>query len=177
MPCACAFLPQILASLGHESGTAAVGQHSRKAERVRALTNINVEASTGKPTREREVRLYCTLQPGYYTVLTAPYLLGMEGPYTLTLHSNFPVHLQTLWPPIVEIEAPESKNKREMLERKLRGWMDSAKARFRRAVPPDEVCVAPTQQNPQPCCTSAPAIILSHTMAHDFTRLCPTCLL
>lgn len=70
-----------------------------RALRVTELTNSNVMACSGDPVRQFEVSCYATLQPGTYTVLMGTFLAGMEGPFTLTLHSNFDGDLRQLWPP------------------------------------------------------------------------------
>ena len=87
---------RVLDSLGRENKHARRGGGEvlmGKAQRVRALTNANVVASSGQPVRKREIQLYATLQPGMYTILVAAYQKGMEGPFTLTLHSNYEVDL------------------------------------------------------------------------------------
>jgi hypothetical protein len=93
---------QVLAGLGREttaSAAAVGGAVALKAERAHTLTAANVVASSGHPVRQREVRCYTSLAPGAYTVLVAAYQRGMEGPFTLTLRSNYAVEFQGLWPP------------------------------------------------------------------------------
>lgn len=51
--------------------------------------------------REREQTIYCTLEPGVYVLLAATYLPGMEGPFSITLVSNFSLmDVTQLWPPV-----------------------------------------------------------------------------
>jgi hypothetical protein len=128
---------QIIASLGRETGIS--GSTKRKAERVRALMNTNVVCHTGAPVRERELRMSTTLEPGHYTLLVAPYATGMEGPFTLTLHSNFNVDMETLWPPVEEVVEREPTNMRERIEFKLQDWRNRAHKMFRTAVPYDPI--------------------------------------
>jgi hypothetical protein len=58
-----------------------------------------VVVSGGHPVRQREIRVYATLPPGAYTILIACYQKLMEGPFTLTVYSNYRVHTSGLWPP------------------------------------------------------------------------------
>ena len=69
-----------------------------RAMRVTHLDTSNVVASSGDAARTREVKCYCTLQPRVYTILCATYVKGMEGPFALSLQSNFPIKVEQLWP-------------------------------------------------------------------------------
>jgi len=88
----------ILTGLGRETGLSA-DFTAVAAKRVVALTNTNVVVSSGNPIRQREIRTYATLPPGAYTILVACYQKLMEGPFTLTVYSNYRVHSSGLWPP------------------------------------------------------------------------------
>jgi hypothetical protein len=41
----------------------------------------------------------CHALPGHYTILCAPYKAGDEGPFRLTVRSNWPCGHSQLWPP------------------------------------------------------------------------------
>lgn len=75
-------------------------QHKAKdrAMRVTKLDTNNVVASSGDALRAREVKCYCTLSPRVYTIVCATYVKGMEGPFALSLQTNFPIKVEQLWP-------------------------------------------------------------------------------
>eukprot|EP00937_MAST-01D_sp_MAST-1D-sp2_P001157 g1157.t1 len=77
-----------------------VVQHAAKdrAMRVYALNTQNVVASSGDVVRERTVKCYCRLAPRAYTIMCGTFLKGMEGPFKLSVQSNFPVGVRPLWP-------------------------------------------------------------------------------
>jgi hypothetical protein len=76
----------------------AQGHAKDRALRVKTLTRDTVVAHSGEPTRAREVRVQCSLDARAYTVLVAAYKKGMEGPFTLTVQTNYAVALEQLWP-------------------------------------------------------------------------------
>ena len=81
----------VRATLGTEQGTAADTAENDAlvaAERVHVLSATKVVASSGPPKRDREIRVYATLEPRAYTILVAPAQRGMEGPFTLTMHAS-----------------------------------------------------------------------------------------
>ena len=77
-------------------------------------------ASSGKnPQAEREMTISCHVPPGHYTVLCAAYKTGDEGPFTLTIHSNWPVKTAQLWPPAWKkagLEGPKQTIKQQMID-------------------------------------------------------------
>ena len=77
-----------------------VVQHVAKdrAMRVKELNTRNIVASSGDVVRQRSVKCYCLLEPRAYTILCATFLRGMEGPFRVTVQSNFPVKIGPLWP-------------------------------------------------------------------------------
>jgi len=79
-----------------------------RAARVKSLTKKNVVFSTGLPKRERNLEIYCTLQPGIYVVLAATYVSGMEGPFKISCSSTFEVELEQIWPPTWRADEPDS---------------------------------------------------------------------
>lgn len=70
-----------------------------RATRVTELTKDNVVASAGEPRRERQLMIHATLKPRTYTLLIAPYVAGLEGPFRLSVTTNFEFGLEQLWPP------------------------------------------------------------------------------
>lgn len=96
----------VRATLGTEQGVSADSAESDAlvaAERVHVLSATKVVASSGPPKRDREIRVYATLEPRAYTILVAPAQRGMEGPFTLTMHSSQSVKLSALWPPSQDV--------------------------------------------------------------------------
>jgi hypothetical protein len=76
-----------------------MGKGAKKSSRVTELNNINVVLDSGEVSRQREIRLYDVLPMGYYTIMIAPWVEGMEGPYCLEVHSNFACECEQIWPP------------------------------------------------------------------------------
>lgn len=76
----------------------AQGSHKDRASRVKQLTKHQVVAHSGEPVRQREVHVHCSLEGRTYTVLVAAYKKGMEGPFKLTVQSNYPLEIKQLWP-------------------------------------------------------------------------------
>jgi hypothetical protein len=52
----------------------------------------------GTVVRKHEIKCYCKLEPASYTLLCGTYMPGMEGTFSVKIQSNFPVHLDQLWP-------------------------------------------------------------------------------
>lgn len=69
-----------------------------RATRVKYLDKDNVVACSSEPVCKRQIEVYCTLKARSYTILVAPYVSGLEGPFKLEVKSNFRVELQQLWP-------------------------------------------------------------------------------
>ena len=67
--------------------------------RVKELNRDNVIAHSGVPERKREMKLHCTLPARTYTVLVAPYMCGLEGPFKIEIQSNFKIVFEQQWPP------------------------------------------------------------------------------
>lgn len=85
-----------------------------------------IVAYTGEPSDHREQTVYCTLDPGYYTILCAAYKDKDEGPFTIKLHSNYGVEMSQIWPPEWKkkgLDGPEKTMKEKLLE-KTRGGID-----------------------------------------------------
>ena len=78
------------------------------AARVKELTKKNVLYSTGLPRKERNLEIYCTLQPGTYVILCATYVAMNEGPFRLSILSNFEVETKQLWPPTWRNDEPDT---------------------------------------------------------------------
>ena len=80
---------------------------SDRATRVKHLDKDNVVASSGEPKRQRQTQVYCSLKARSYTILIAPYVAGLEGPFKVEVQSNFKLELTQLWPaPWREPKAP-----------------------------------------------------------------------
>ena len=75
--------------------------------RVTELTMTNVVALSGEPCEERELNVMTHLRPGAYTILCAVYKGGDEGPFTLTVRTNFNAQMSQLWPPQWKKEGKE----------------------------------------------------------------------
>ena len=67
--------------------------------RVKSLTRKNVVESTGVAKAERAREIYCTLQPGKYVILVGTYVAQMDGPFKISILSNYEVELDQIWPP------------------------------------------------------------------------------
>lgn len=78
----------------------AQGSHKDRASRVKQLNKHQVVAHSGEPVRQREVHVHCSLEGRTYTVLVAAYKKGMEGPFKLTVQSNYPLEIEQLWPAV-----------------------------------------------------------------------------
>ncbi|GMI02475.1 hypothetical protein TrVE_jg11966 [Triparma verrucosa] len=83
-------------------------QSSGRASRVKSLTKKNVLFSTGPPKRERNQEIYCTLQPGVYVILCGTYVAGMDGPFRISILSNYEVEEEQIWPPTWRADDPDS---------------------------------------------------------------------
>ena len=68
--------------------------------RVKSLTRKNVVESTGVCKAERAREIYCTLQPGKYVILVGTYVAEMDGPFKISVLSNYEVELDQIWPPL-----------------------------------------------------------------------------
>ena len=69
-----------------------------RATRVKELTADTVVCHSGDVLRSHEANCKVVLNPGTYTLLCATYEKGQEGPYMLTLFSNYALDLEQLWP-------------------------------------------------------------------------------
>ncbi|KAJ0397281.1 hypothetical protein P43SY_006541 [Pythium insidiosum] len=76
----------------------AQGAARDRAFRVKRLVQEEVVAHSGEPVRQRELQLRCELPARAYTILLAAYKKGMEGPFKLTVQTNYPVEVEQLWP-------------------------------------------------------------------------------
>jgi hypothetical protein len=88
--------------------------------RVTELTMSNVVAWSGEPCVERNLTVMTHLMPGTYTILCAVYKGGEEGPFTLTIRTNFSAQTSQLWPPQWKKEGkdgPEKTFKEKMMEK------------------------------------------------------------
>jgi hypothetical protein len=88
--------------------------------RVKELTMTNVVAWSGDPCEERELSVMTHLLPGTYTILCSVYKGGDEGPFTLTIRTNFKARASQLWPPQWKKDGkdgPEKTFKEKMLEK------------------------------------------------------------
>jgi hypothetical protein len=100
---------------------------------VKELTMKNVVAWSGDPIDERQLSVFAALRPGTYTVLCAAYKSGDEGPFTLSIRSNYPIRTNQLWPPLWKKQGkdgPELTMKQKMLEK---GKVLAAKAQEKAA--------------------------------------------
>ena len=70
-----------------------------RTSRVKSLTRKNVVESTGLCKAERAREIYCTLQPGKYVVLVGTYVAEMDGPFRVSVLSNYECELGQIWPP------------------------------------------------------------------------------
>ena len=80
----------------------------------------NVVAWSGDPCEERELSVMTHLLPGTYTILCSVYKGGDEGPFTLTIRTNFKARASQLWPPQWKKDGkdgPEKTFKEKMLEK------------------------------------------------------------
>ena len=96
------------------------GRMKSKAERVMSMPMEYIVAFTGDPTDHREQTLYCTLDPGYYTILCAAYKDKDEGPFTIKVHSNYAVDMSQIWPPEWKkkgLDGPQKTMKEKLLEK------------------------------------------------------------
>ncbi|TMW60814.1 hypothetical protein Poli38472_000856 [Pythium oligandrum] len=78
----------------------AQGLRKDRAYRVKHLDKDVVVAHSGEPVRQREIHVHCDLEARCYTILIAAYKKGMEGPFKLTVQTNYPVVLDQLWPAV-----------------------------------------------------------------------------
>lgn len=69
----------------------------------------------------------CHAPPGHYTILCATYQSGEEGPFRLTVHSNWPVGHSQLWPPEWKKQGLEGP-KQTMAEKLVAGAKAKAEA-------------------------------------------------
>jgi hypothetical protein len=76
--------------------------------RVKELTKKNVLFSTGIPKRERNQEIYCTLQPGMYVILAGTYVAGMDGPFRISILSNYELEQEQMWPPTWRADDPDT---------------------------------------------------------------------
>lgn len=96
------------------------GRMAQESERVESLPMEKIVAHTGEPQDLREQTIYCTLDPGYYTILCAAYKDGEEGPFTIKVHSNYEVTMSQIWPPLWKkkgLAGPEKTLKEKLLEK------------------------------------------------------------
>ena len=96
------------------------GRMAQESERVESLPMEKIVAHTGDPQDLREQTIYCTLDPGYYTILCAAYKDGEEGPFTIKVHSNYEVTMSQIWPPLWKkkgLAGPEKTLKEKLLEK------------------------------------------------------------
>ena len=104
----------------------------KRAILVKELTMANVVAWSGDPTDERTISVFAALRPGTYTIMCAAYKSGEEGPFTLTIRSNYSIRTNQLWPPLWKKQGkagPEKTMKEKMLEKgKVLAEKASAKA-------------------------------------------------
>ena len=85
---------------------------------IKELTMSNVVAWSGDPSDERTISIFAALRPGTYTILCAAYKSGDEGPFTLTIRTNYSVRTNQLWPPLWKKQGkdgPEKTLKDKML--------------------------------------------------------------
>lgn len=83
----------------------------------------NVVSWSGDPVDDREITIFATLRPGSYTIMCAAYKGGDEGPFTLTVRSNYTVKTNQIWPPLWKKqgkEGPEKTLKDKLLERGMK---------------------------------------------------------
>ena len=88
--------------------------------RITELNMTNVVAMSGEPCEERELNVMTHLRPGAYTILCAVYKGGDEGPFTLTIRTNFNAQTSQLWPPQWKKEGkdgPAKTFKEKMMEK------------------------------------------------------------
>jgi hypothetical protein len=86
--------------------------------RVEKLEASGIIATSGNPVAEREMTITCHAPPGHYTILCATYQSGEEGPFRVTIHSNWPVGHSQLWPPEWKkegLEGPKQTLKEKMV--------------------------------------------------------------
>ena len=86
--------------------------------RVVKLEASGIIATSGNPAAEREMTITCHAPPGHYTILCAPYMGGDEGPFRLTIRSNWPCSHSQLWPPEWKkqgLEGPKQSMKQKLV--------------------------------------------------------------
>ncbi|OQR84703.1 hypothetical protein ACHHYP_13038 [Achlya hypogyna] len=76
------------------------GTMGDRASRVKVLDRASVVEHSGAPVRERQLTLRCYLPARTYTILIAAYKKGMEGPFQLTLQTNYAVSVEQIWPAV-----------------------------------------------------------------------------
>ncbi|KDO29157.1 hypothetical protein SPRG_05401 [Saprolegnia parasitica CBS 223.65] len=76
------------------------GAMGDRASRVKVLTRDVVVEHSGPPVRERQLVLRCNLAARTYTVLVAAYKAGMEGPFQMSLQTNYAVGVDQIWPAV-----------------------------------------------------------------------------
>jgi hypothetical protein len=74
-------------------------EHESIPLRAKKMHRDNTIFFTGEAKATRELNLYCSLSPGLYTIVCAPYLAGMEGHFNLKVVYNYKVDFTQIWPP------------------------------------------------------------------------------
>ena len=107
------------------------GRMMDKSVRVFSLPMEYIVAHTGDPNDHREQTVYCSLDPGHYTILCAAYKDKDEGPFTVKIHSSYAVECNQMWPPEWKkngLDGPEKTRKDKMLEVAKSGFSVVGKA-------------------------------------------------
>jgi len=94
-------------------------------QRVSELTVETVVCHSGDVVRSHEVKCKYMLNPGTYTLLCATYEKGQEGPYMVSIFSNYAVGLEQLWPAL-NVERKEPKTFLEKMQRKAEDKAEKA---------------------------------------------------
>ncbi|RHY26440.1 hypothetical protein DYB32_008164 [Aphanomyces invadans] len=102
------------------------GTMADRASRVKVLDKLHVVKHSGAPVRERQVSVKCELQARTYTILIAAYKKDMEGPFQLTIQSNYAVHVEQIWPAVWR--EPKPMNRAEKMAMKLKETVEDTAA-------------------------------------------------
>ncbi|RQM26809.1 hypothetical protein B5M09_000746 [Aphanomyces astaci] len=102
------------------------GAMADRASRVKVLDKLHVMKHSGAPVRERQVSLQCVLQARTYTILIAAYKKDMEGPFQLTIQSNYGVEVDQIWPAVWR--EPKAMNHMEKMAMKLKETVEDTAA-------------------------------------------------
>ncbi|KAF0687209.1 Aste57867_21065 [Aphanomyces stellatus] len=89
-----------------------------RATRVKTLDKAHVVQHSGQPVRERSLQIQCVLQARTYTLLVVAYKKEMEGPFKVTIQSNYAVGVEQIWPAVWR--EPKAVNRVEAMALKLK---------------------------------------------------------